>query len=125
MRAHAVGIIPSVFDAVPVAQMIQPELFSGSQYRIDYRNGRLALSRLTVAQPCDALQPERCVTVLEHGDGVRFSALMLDALKYWIKHSPTKRLSNEEAQHGGFCLRDSKRTIADSARAFRRIFKRG
>ncbi len=78
----------NVFDAVPVAQMIQPELFSGSPYRIDIETEGSLCRGMTVAQPCDALQPERCVTVLEHGDGVRFSALMLDALNILDRTQP-------------------------------------
>lgn len=71
----------NVFDAVPVAQMIAPELFSGSPYRVDIETEGELCRGMTVAEPCENEQPERCVTVLEHADGVKFSALMLDALR--------------------------------------------
>ncbi len=71
----------NVFDAVPVAQMIAPELFSGSKYRVDIETEGDLCRGMTVAQPCKGDSPEHCVTVLEHADGKRFSALMLDALR--------------------------------------------
>jgi len=78
----------NVFDAVPVAQMIQPELFSGAQYRIDIETEGALCRGMTVAQPCEDSFPERCVTVLEHGDGIRFSELMLDALRILDQTQP-------------------------------------
>lgn len=78
----------NVFDVVPVAQMLAPELFSGSRYRVDIETEGDLCRGMTVAQPCENERPERCVTVLEHADGARFSALMLDALRILDQNQP-------------------------------------
>ena len=71
----------NVFDAVPVAQMLAPELFSGSKYRVEIETEGDLCRGMTVATPCDGAESKGCVTILEHADGARFSALMLDALR--------------------------------------------
>jgi len=78
----------NVFDAVPVAQLLLPELFSGSQYRVDIETEGDLCRGMTVAQACASEPAEPCVTVLEHANGVRFSALMLDALRILDQAQP-------------------------------------
>lgn len=71
----------NVFDAVPVAQILSPELFVGTKYRVAIETEGELCRGMTVALPCAGEPTEPCVTVLEHADGTRFSALMLDALR--------------------------------------------
>ena len=71
----------NVFDAVPVAELLQPELFSGKECRVDIETEGDLCRGMTVAIQGEFAAPKSPVTVLEHADGARFSALMLDALR--------------------------------------------
>ena len=78
----------NVFDAVPMAQLVAPELFSGVDYRIDIETEGDLCRGMTVAIQGEFAAPKSPVTVLEHADGARFSALMLDALRILDQTQP-------------------------------------
>lgn len=78
----------NVFDAVPVAQILSPELFSGTKYCVAIETEGDLCRGMTVAQPCANEPSDPCVTVLEHADGERFSKLMLDALRILDQKQP-------------------------------------
>jgi pyrimidine-specific ribonucleoside hydrolase len=78
----------NVFDAVPIAQLLQPELFSGAEYRVDIETEGNLCRGMTVAIRGEFTPPKSSVFVLEHADGSRFSALMLDALRILDKTQP-------------------------------------
>lgn len=78
----------NVFDAVPVAQLIAPELFSGAEYRIDVETEGELCRGMTVAIQGEFAAPKSPVTVLEHADGERFSKLMLEALRVLDRTQP-------------------------------------
>lgn len=78
----------NVFDAVPVAQLLRPELFSGTEYRVDIETEGDLCRGMTVAIQGEFTPPQSPVTVLEHADGPRFSTLMLDALRILDQRQP-------------------------------------
>ena len=78
----------NVFDAVPVAELLRPELFSGKEYRVDIETEGDLCRGMTVAIEGEFKAPKSRVTVLEHADGPRFSALMLDALRILDQTQP-------------------------------------
>ena len=78
----------NVFDAVPIAELIQPELFTGQEYRVDIETEGDLCRGMTVAIQGEFKAPKSRVTVLEHADGPRFSALMLDALRILDQSQP-------------------------------------
>lgn len=78
----------NVFDAVPVAELLQPELFSGKEYRVDIETEGDLCRGMTVAIAGEFKAPKSRVTVLEHADGSRFSALMLGALRILDQTQP-------------------------------------
>ena len=78
----------NVFDAVPVAQLLQPELFCGTEYRVDVETEGELCRGMTVSIHGEFTQPQSRVMVLEHADGPRFSALMLDALRILDEAQP-------------------------------------
>ncbi len=78
----------NVFDAVPVAQILSPELFTGTKHRVGIETEGDLCRGMTVALPCASEPADPCVTVLEHADGARFSKLMLDALRILDQTQP-------------------------------------
>ena len=78
----------NVFDAVPIAQLIAPELFIGHDYHVDIETEGDLCRGMTVAIQGEFPAPASRVTVLEHADGPRFSELMLDALRILDQTQP-------------------------------------
>ena len=78
----------NVFDAVPIAQLLQPELFCGTEYRVDVETEGELCRGMTVSIQGEFKLPLSRVMVLEHADGPRFSALMLDALRILDEEQP-------------------------------------
>ena len=78
----------NVFDAVPVAELLQPSRFSGKECRVDIETEGDLCRGMTVAIEGEFKAPKSRVTVLEHADGPRFSALMLDALRILDQTQP-------------------------------------